>query len=196
VIGPPTTSLSRRALERSIGALAIALAVAGMATSGAGAGKGARTLRLDIARCNGADQAAAPLAVQEQAIACLVNAARRQTGRAPLATPSKLRRAATIKGRRVVSCADFSHTPCGSSPTAAIRAARYRYGWFGENIFAGTWGQFTPRDVVECWLASATHRANILRRTFSVLGASRVRAEGVFGEPETAVWVATFASPR
>ncbi len=96
----------------------------------------------------------------------------------------------------MVACAQFSHTPCGSPATAAIRAAGYRYGWFGENLFAGTWGQFTPREVVDSWLASPGHRANILRSSFRALGTYRARAEGVFGEPETAVWVATFASPR
>jgi len=186
----------RRVLLRGTGILAIVLLAAMVAAAGAGATQSARNIRLASARCAGADQAAAPLAVQEQAIACLVNAVRRQAGRAPLATPSKLRRAATIKGQRVVSCGQFSHTPCGVSVTAAIRAAGYRYGWFGENLFAGTWGEFTPREVVECWLASAGHRANILRPGFRAIGTSRARAEGVFGEPQTAVWVATFASPR
>ena len=145
----PTASAARRVLLRGAGILAVVLLATMIATAGAGATQSARNIRLASARCAGADQAAAALAVQEQAIACLVNAVRRQAGRAPLATPSKLRRAATIKGHRVVSCAQFSHTPCGSSATAAIRAAGYRYGWFGENLFAGTWGQFTPREVVE-----------------------------------------------
>ena len=136
------------------------------------------------------------LAVQQRAITCLVNAARRQAGRPLLATPPKLRRAAAIKGHRVVSCGQFSHTPCGAAATAAIRAAGYRYAWFGENLFAGTWGEFTPRQVVESWLGSPGHRANILRPSFRVFGASRVLAQDIFGEAQTAVWVATFASPR
>lgn len=148
------------------------------------------------AACEGADDAGAPLAAQQRAIACLVNAARRQADRPLLATPPKLRRAAAIKGNRVVECGQFSHTPCGSPVTAAIRAAGYRFGWFGENLFAGTWGEFTPRQVVESWLGSPGHRANILRPGFRHFGASRVRAQGVFGEAQTAVWVATFASPR
>lgn len=148
------------------------------------------------AACDGADDPGAPLAVQQQAITCLVNAARRQADRPLLATPPKLRRAAAIKGRRVVSCGQFSHTPCGSAATAAIRAAGYRYAWFGENLFAGTWGEFSPRQVVESWLGSPGHRANILRPSFRHFGASRIRAQGVFGEAQTAVWVATFASPR
>ena len=149
-----------------------------------------------VAACERADDPGTSLAVQQRAITCLVNAARRQAGRPLLATPPKLRRAAAIKGHRVVSCGQFSHTPCGAAATAAIRAAGYRYAWFGENLFAGTWGEFTPRQVVESWLGSPGHRANILRPSFRVFGASRVLAQDIFGEAQTAVWVATFASPR
>lgn len=148
------------------------------------------------AACEGADDPGAPLGVQQRAITCLVNAARQQADRRLLATPPKLRRAAAIKGHRVVSCGQFSHTPCGSAATAAIRAAGYRYAWFGENLFAGTWGEFSPRQVVASWLGSPGHRANILRPGFRHFGASRIRAQGVFGEAQTAVWVATFASPK
>jgi uncharacterized protein YkwD len=148
------------------------------------------------AACAAADDPGAPLAAQQRAITCLINVARRQADRPLLATPPKLRKAAAIKGHRVVSCGQFSHTPCGSAATAAIRAAGYPYGWFGENLFAGTWGAFSPRQVVDSWLGSPGHRANILRPGFRVFGASRVRAHDVFGEAETAVWVATFASPK
>jgi uncharacterized protein YkwD len=148
------------------------------------------------AACPGADDATAPEAKQREAVVCLVNVARKRAERARLATPPKLRRAATLKGQVVVSCGQLSHTPCGAAPTEAIRRAGYRYSWFGENLWLGTWGHFTPRQVVESWLGSPPHRANILRSGFRHFGVARVRANGVFGEPSTAVWVATFASPR
>jgi uncharacterized protein YkwD len=170
---------------------AVAALLATLAIVFAGSGRAA-----PAGACAGADDAGAPLAAQQRAVACLVNVARRQAGRPALASPSKLEQAAAIKGRRVVSCGQFTHTPCGAPVTAAIKAAGYRYSWFGENLFAGTWGQFTPRQVVDAWLGSSGHRANILRPAFRHIGAFRVRAEGVFGEAETAVWVATFASPR
>jgi len=153
-------------------------------------------LALASATCAGADDPRASAVVQRKAIVCLVNSARRQAGRTLLSTPTALQRAAAIKGRRVVSCGQLSHTPCGSDPTAALRAAGYHYGWFGENLWLGTWGHFSARQVVESWLGSPGHRENILRPSFRHLGAARVRAQGVFGEERTAVWVATFASPR
>lgn len=147
------------------------------------------------AACPGADELSASEAAQRQAVVCLVNLARSRADRARLATPRKLRKAAALKGRVVVSCGQLTHTPCGAEPTEALRRAGYRYAWFGENLWLGTWGQFSPRQVVESWLASTPHRANILRTGFTDFGVARVRANGVFGEPSTAIWVATFASP-
>ena len=149
----------------------------------------------DASACPGADDAAAPEAAQRQAVVCLVNLARSHADRARLGTPSKLRKAAALKGRVVVSCGQLSHTPCGAAPTEALQRAGYRYSWFGENLWLGTWASFSPRQVVESWLASPPHRANILRPGFRHFGVARARANGVFGEPSTAVWVATFASP-
>ncbi len=148
------------------------------------------------AACPGADDPAATQAVQREAIVCLVNAARTQASRQALTTAPKLRRAAVLKGRVLVTCGQVSHTPCGADPTAPLRAAGYRYGWFGENLWFGTWGLFSARQVVESWLQSPAHKANLLRAPFEHVGLARVRATGVFGEASTAVWVATFASPR
>ncbi len=148
------------------------------------------------AACPGADDRDAPESVQRSAIVCLVNVARIQADKTRLATPPKLRMAASLKGQVVVSCGQLSHTPCGKAPTESLRRAGYRYSWFGENLWLGTWGHFSPRQVVESWLGSPAHRANILRSGFKHFGVARIRAEGVFGEPSTAVWVATFASPR
>jgi uncharacterized protein YkwD len=146
--------------------------------------------------CPGADDTAAAAAAQSKAITCLVNWARRKGGRAPLTSPPLVVRAALLKGRVLASCKQLSHTPCGADLTAGIRDAGYSYGWFGENLFAGEWGQVSARTVVSAWLASPPHKANILRPGFRHLGAARVRVSGLFGDAPAAVWVATFASPR
>jgi uncharacterized protein YkwD len=178
-------------------AASVAGLVALVGVSSAGAADASRgSLVATTGACPGADDPGAAQAVQRKAIVCLVNVARRKAHRRLLSTPPKLGRAAAIKGRGVASCGELSHTPCGSDATAAVRAAGYRYAWFGENLFLGTWGQFSPRQVVESWLGSPDHRANILRPSFRDFGVALVRARGVFGEASTAVWVATFASPR
>jgi uncharacterized protein YkwD len=107
-----------------------------------------------------------------------------------------LSRAAALKGKGVASCGQFSHTPCGTDVTAAVRASGYRYATFGENLFAGTWGQVTARDVLTAWLQSPPHRANVLNPSFRDVGAAPARASGLLGDGDAVVWTATFASPR
>lgn len=146
--------------------------------------------------CAAAEDPSASSAVQARAIGCLVNWARAQDRRVRLTQRPALRRAAALKGQKVASCGDFSHTPCGTDVTAAVRTAGYRYASFGENLFAGTWGQVSARDVLTAWLQSPPHRANVLQPGFRDLGAAPVRAQGLLGDGDVVVWTATFASPR
>ena len=146
--------------------------------------------------CAASDDPAAGAAVQARAITCLVNWARIQDRRGRLTQRPALRRAAVLKGERVASCVQFSHTPCGTSVTEAVRAAGYRYSSFGENLFAGPWGEVSARDVVKAWLQSPSHRANLLRPGFRDLGVAPTRAPGLLGDADAVVWTATFASPR
>ena len=146
--------------------------------------------------CRAADDASASAADQMRAVACLMNWARAQDSRARLSRRSALRRAAEVKGQRVASCGQFSHTPCGANLTVGVNASGYRYAVFGENLFAGTWGKITPRDVVSAWLQSPPHRANVLGGQYRHVGAAPVRANGLLGGTDAVVWTATFASPR
>ena len=146
--------------------------------------------------CVAADDASAPAAAQVRAVSCLVNWARAQDHRSRLARRSALQRAAALKGQRVASCGQFSHTPCGVDVASGVNASGYRYATFGENLFAGTWGRVTPRDVVSAWLQSPPHKANMLGGQFRHVGAAPVRANGLLSGTDAVVWTATFASPR
>lgn len=146
--------------------------------------------------CKGADSTTGTPAAQRRALACLVNWARAKDGRGPLSQSRALTRAAALKGRRVVACGALTHTPCGSHPAAAVRAAGYRYGMFGENLYAASWGTATPREVVAAWLRSPGHRANLLRPGFRHLGVALVRGDGLLGGQDAGVWIAAFATPR
>lgn len=146
--------------------------------------------------CSSASDASAPAAVQTRAIVCLVNWARGQQHRGRLVQRPKLHLAAELKGQRVASCNQFSHTPCGVPVTSDVKAAGYRYATFGENLFAGTWGHYSARDVVSAWLHSPPHRATMLSSRFRDLGAAPVRASGLLGGGEMVVWTATFGSRR
>ena len=62
----------------------------------------------------------------------------------------------------------FAHnSQDGRSPFDRMRAAGYSGGLMGENIAAG---QPTPAAVMDAWMHSAGHRANILNRRFRAVG--------------------------
>ncbi len=146
--------------------------------------------------CRAADDPFASNAEQIRAVSCLLNWARIRAGYGRLNRRPALQRAAMLKGKRVAACSQFSHTPCGARVTSAVDAAGYRYGWFGEVLFAGTWKRISAREVVEAWLNSPPHRANVLRPQFRHVGVAPVLARGLLGGADAVVWTATFASPR
>ena len=55
----------------------------------------------------------------------------------------------------------------GSSPFDRIEATGYNYSWAAENIAAG---QTTPEQVVNGWMNSPGHRANILNTNLTEIG--------------------------
>jgi uncharacterized protein YkwD len=176
--------------------LAIAAAAAVLVVGRAdGAGTAWSAYIAPDSACASASDASAPAQVQVRAVACLVNWARAHDGRGRLVQRPKLRLAAELKGERVASCNQFSHTPCGVSVTSDVKAAGYRYATFGENLFAGTWGHYSARDVVNAWLQSPPHRANMLNPGFRDLGAAPVHATGLLGG-DMVVWTAAFGSRR
>ena len=189
----PETVLTRCALVAALAGCVAALAVTGRAD---GAGQSWASYLAPASVCAGSSDPSAAPAVQERAVRCLVNWARSRNSRARLARRASLGRAATLKGRQVASCHDFSHAPCGVDPTAALRATGYRYATFGENLYRGTWGKVSARDAVAAWLESPGHRANILGPGFRDVGAALVRAPGMRREGDGALWITAFATPR
>jgi uncharacterized protein YkwD len=100
-----------------------------------------------------------------------------------------------MKGRVVVECGQFSHTPCGRDMASQVRASGYRFALFGENLYAGPWGDVSPREVVGAWLRSPAHRENLLSPAYRHLGVAPARAPGLLGTGESVLWTAAFASP-
>ena len=113
----------------------------------------------------------------------------------PLLAPDGAPQGSRAQGPGVASCQQFSHTPCGSQLTAAVERSGYRYASFGENLFAGSWGHVTPRDVVSAWLHSPAHRAILLSPAFRHRRRGPCTGQGLLGDANAVVWTATFASP-
>ena len=95
----------------------------------------------------------------------------------------------------MAACGQLTHSPCGTDPLAEVRATGFPYYLFGENIWAGP-EDVSARGVVAGWLASPEHRAILLQSGFRFFGAGLAAAPGFLGNPDGAVWVATFASRR
>ena len=62
----------------------------------------------------------------------------------------------------------FSHTrPDGSSFATALKEQNVSYRRAGENI---AWGQRSPQEVMNAWMNSSGHRANIMNPDFTTIG--------------------------
>lgn len=103
----------------------------------------------------------------EQRVVDLVNAERAKYGLSPLRYNATLDAASEAHNIVQVNNRTMSHLNSGDgSPDARIRSYGF-YGAWGENVAVG---QSTPEQVVREWMASPTHRANILNGNFSQMG--------------------------
>jgi uncharacterized protein YkwD len=95
-----------------------------------------------------------------------MNEARAAHGLAPLRLDPRLRRAAHAHSSDMVRRNYFAHGAFVS------RLARFgvRGPRVGENLAWGVGSGADAREVVRRWLASPTHRANLLRRGFRRVG--------------------------
>ncbi|HEX5984249.1 MAG TPA: CAP domain-containing protein [Solirubrobacterales bacterium] len=114
------------------------------------------------AGCRGQGNADAAPAVQERAMLCLVNKARKARGLGPLDAVGSLARAAGRKSGDILRCDEFSHEACGREFTYWIERVGYRACSAAENIAWGTGALGTPRSIFRAWMRSPGHRRNIL----------------------------------
>lgn len=102
----------------------------------------------------------------------LVNQIRTQNGLKPLTANWELSRVARYKSQDMVENRYFSHTsPTYGSPFQMIRAFGLSYRTAGENI---AYGYRTPQAVVDAWMNSSGHRANILNASYTQIGVGYV----------------------
>lgn len=98
----------------------------------------------------------------------LTNLFRQQNGLQPLTLNSKLTAAAQTHSQNMGNLDFFSHTGAdGSSSSQRVSASGYTWSAAGENIAAG---YTTPDAVVNGWINSPGHRANILNANYRDIG--------------------------
>ena len=113
----------------------------------------------------------------------LTNSARSQNGYAALVEDGALSEAAAVRAREIAR--SFSHTrPSGASFSSALSESGVSYLRAGENIASG---QKSASEVVNAWMNSPGHRANILNSSYSRIGSASVKIDG------TLYWVQLFA---
>ena len=104
----------------------------------------------------------------ENEVIRLVNEIRRSNGLKPLTANWELSRIARYKSEDMYDNRYFSHTsPTYGTPFQMIRAFGLSYRSAGENI---AYGQRTPAAVVNAWMNSSGHRANILNASYTQIG--------------------------
>ena len=117
-------------------------------------------------------------------VVALVNAERAKYGLSALKVDSRVQQAAQVRAAETVQ--SFSHTrPNGSSFSTALTEAGVSYTRSGENI---AYGQSTPQQVVQAWMNSSGHRANILNESFTTIGVGYTVSGG------TAYWAQLFTA--
>lgn len=108
----------------------------------------------------------------EAEVVRLVNEIRQQNGLRPLTANWELSRVARYKSQDMVDNRYFSHTsPTYGTPFQMIKAFGISYRTAGENI---AYGYATPQAVVDGWMNSSGHRANILNASYTQIGVGYV----------------------
>lgn len=117
-------------------------------------------------------------------VVALVNAERTKQGLSALTIDTKVQQAALVRAKE--SAQSFSHTrPNGSSFSTALTEAGVSYRTAGENI---AYGQSTPQQVMNAWMNSSGHRANILNANYTTIGVGYTVING------TAYWAQLFTA--
>ena len=109
------------------------------------------------------------------AILCLHNQIRSEKGLPLLKDNAKLRKAAVGHASAMVSQGYFDHTsPDGGTFVDRILDARYAKSndaWsLGENLAWGTGELSTATGIMNAWMNSAGHKANILKKAYREVG--------------------------
>lgn len=110
----------------------------------------------------------APLKTLEDEVVRLVNIQRVNAGLQPLAYNWQAARVARIKSQDMITNKYFSHiSPVYGSPFVMLESYGLRFSAAAENIAKG---QRTAQEVMNSWMNSPGHKANILSRSFTEIG--------------------------
>lgn len=118
-----------------------------------------------------------------QQVIDLVNEERAKAGLSPLQESVQASKAASVRAQEIMR--SFSHTrPDGSNFSTVLQQNGISFQSCGENI---AYGQRTPQEVMNSWMNSQGHRANILNPNFTSIGVGYVE-----NNSKTGYWTQLF----
>lgn len=130
----------------------------------------------------------APAKTDAEEVLRLINANRASNGRAALTLSDALCDLALRKAQDMILNDYFDHvSPTYGSPSDLLERFGVSYTAVGENI---AYGYSTPADVMDGWMHSEGHRANILDARFTEIGVAKAVAPN-----GTCFWVQIFRRP-
>ncbi len=114
------------------------------------------------------------LSAIEAEVVRLVNIERQKEGLQPLVASSELSNVARMKSEDMAKNNYFSHTsPTYGSPFEMMKQFGIKYNTAGENIAKG---QLSAQSVVNAWMNSSGHRANIMNPSFNKIGVGHYKS--------------------
>ncbi|MFA6177535.1 MAG: CAP domain-containing protein [Candidatus Paceibacterota bacterium] len=116
----------------------------------------------------------------------------RQSQNLPVLTESPiLNKAAEMKAEDMATKSYFAHTsPEGKTPWYWLTQVEYKYQYAGENLAINF---SDSRDVTNAWMASPTHKANIVKGNYTEIGTGVAR--GIYEGKETIFVAQVYANP-
>lgn len=118
----------------------------------------------------------------------LVNVERSKKGLQALTADWEISRVARYKSQDMINKKYFSHTsPTFGSPFKMLESFGIRFSSAGENI---AYGQQTPLAVMNSWMNSAGHKANILSPSYTHIGVGLAKSSS-----GVCYWTQMFTKP-
>lgn len=128
--------------------------------------------------------------ISAQELLLFTNKARYENKLPPLVINDTLVKAAALKGKDMLAKNYWAHySPDGTTPWFFFDESGYKYTYAGENLARGF---NNTEDVVKAWLASQTHRENVLSPKYRDVGFAVL--EGKLNGEKTVLVVELFGS--
>ncbi len=130
-------------------------------------------------------------AITPERVIELTNQKRLENGLAPLEINQTLNQAALAKAGDMFALDYWAHnSPSGRNPWFFFQQAGYSYLYAGENLARDF---YTPEEVVQAWMASPSHKDNLLNGHYEEIGLAVV--DGTLQGIETTLVVQLFGTP-